>query len=299
METLNFHHLRYFWAVAREGTLRAAAEKLNVSQPSVSAQINQIEDSLGVALFQQVGRGLVLTDAGRMAMEYADDIFSIAREMVHALKDSTGAKVPVFDVGVMDSLPKLLVLALLKPVLALNPAPRIVCHEGQLHELLPKLAAHRLDMILADEAASSENEFRLFNTLLGSCGITFCATSKLARKLRKGFPASLDGQPALLPTVSNSYRRHLEAWFDRNNIKPKVVAEFDDLALMAMFAADGHGFVPVYSVALGHAKKTFALSEIGEAPDCRCQIHAITAERKLKHAAIRAVTESARRDIFG
>ena len=299
MENLNFHHLRYFWAVAREGTLRAAAEKLHVSQPSVSAQINQIEDSLGVALFQQVGRGLVLTDAGRLAMEYADDIFSTAREMVRALKDPSGAKVPVFNVGVMDSLPKLLVLALLKPVLAMDPPVRLVCHEGQLHELLPDLASHRLDMILADEAASSENEFPLFNTLLGSCGITFCATSKLANKLRKGFPASLDGQRALLPTVSNSYRRHLEAWFDKNNIKPKVVAEFDDLALMALFAGEGHGFAPVYSVALPNAKKTFALSEIGEAPDCRCQIHAITAERKLKHAAIRAVTESAQRDIFG
>lgn len=299
METLNFHHLRYFWAVAREGTLRAAAEKLHVSQPSVSAQINQIEDSLGVALFQQVGRGLVLTDAGRLAMEYADDIFSTAREMVRALQDPSGAKVPVFDVGVMDSLPKLLALSLLKPALALNPAARLVCHEGQLHELLPELAAHRLDMILADEAASSENEFHLFNTVLGSCGTTFCATSRPANKLRKGFPASLNGQPVLLPTESNSYRRHLEAWFDRNKVKPKVVAEFDDLALMAMFAGDGHGFIPVYSVALANAKKTFALSEIGEAPDCRCQIHAITAERKLKHAGIRAVTESARRDIFG
>ncbi len=299
METLNFHHLRYFWAVAREGTLRAAAEKLHVSQPSVSAQISQIEDSLGVALFQRAGRGMVLTDAGRLALEYADDIFSTAREMVRALKDPSGTKVPVFHVGVMDSLPKLVVLALLRPVLALNPAPRIVCREGQLHELLPLLASHRLDMILADEAAGSENEFPLFNHVLGSCGITFCATKAIAGKLRKGFPASLHGQPVLLPSEASSYRRHLEAWFDRNKVKPKVIAEFDDLALMAMFAADGHGFAPVYSVALENAKKTFALSEIGDAPDCRCQIHAITAERKLKHAAIIAVTESAQREIFG
>lgn len=299
MENLNFHHLRYFWAVAREGTLRAAAEKLHVSQPSVSAQISLIEESLGVALFQRKGRRLALTDAGRLAMEYADDIFSTAREMIRALHDPAGAKTPVFHVGVMDSLPKLLVLEMLRPALALNPAPRIVCREGQLEELLPLLAAHRLDMILADEAAGSERDFPLFNTTLGSCGITFCAKAKIAAKLRKGFPASLDGQPALLPSESSSYRRQLDAWFDRNNVKPKVVAEFDDLALMAMFAGEGYGIVPVYSAALENAKKTFGLTEIGDAPDCRCQIHAITAERKLKHAAIVAVTHSAQNVVFG
>jgi LysR family transcriptional regulator, transcriptional activator of nhaA len=275
MENLNFHHLRYFWAVAREGTLRAAAEKLHVSQPSVSAH------------------------AGRLAMEYADDIFSTAREMIRALHDPSGAKTPVFHVGVMDSLPKLLVLELLRPALALVPAPKIVCREGQLDELLPLLAAHRLDMILADEAAGSERDFPLYNTMLGSCGITFCAKAKLASKLRKGFPKSLHGQPALLPSESSSYRRHLDGWFSRHSVKPKVVAEFDDLALMAMFAGEGHGVVPVYSVALENAKKTFGLAEIGDAPDCRCQIHAITAERKLKHAAIVAVTHSAQNIVFG
>jgi LysR family transcriptional regulator, transcriptional activator of nhaA len=299
MENLNFHHLRYFWAVAREGTLRAAAERLHVSQPSLSAQIKQIEDTLGVALFQRKGRNLVLTDAGRLAMDYADDIFSTAREMVRALKDPAGTKTPVFHVGVMDSLPKLLVLEMLRPALALDPAPRIVCREGQLHELMPLLASHRLDMILADEAVGSEHEFPYFNTMLGSCGITFCALPKLARKLRKNFPQSLDGQPALLPSEASSYRRHLESWFDRRGIKPKVVAEFDDLALMAMFGTEGCGFVPIYSVSLADAKKTFGFEEIGDAPDCRCQIHAITAERKLKHAAIVAVTHSAQNVVFG
>jgi LysR family transcriptional activator of nhaA len=299
MESLNFHHLRYFWAVAREGTLRAAAEKMHVSQPSVSAQISQIEDALGVALFARSGRRLVLTDAGRLALEYADDIFSTAREMIRALQDPSGAKVPVFHVGVMDSLPKLLVLALLRPAMALSPAPRVVCREGQLDELLPLLAAHRLDMILADEAAGSDHEFPLFNHTLGSCGVTFCAAPKLAAKLRKGFPASLDGQPVLLPSESNSYRRSVEAWFAKKNVKPRVVAEFDDLALMAMFAKEGHGFAPVYSAALEDAKKTFALGEIGDAPECRCQIHAITAERKLKHPAILAVTDAAQNNIFG
>lgn len=299
MENLNFHHLRYFWAVAREGTLRAAAERLHVSQPSLSAQIKQIEESLGVSLFQRKGRHLVLTDAGRLALDYADDIFSTAREMVRALNDSAGTRTPVFHVGVVDSLPKLLVLELLRPALALDPAPRLVCREGQLHELTPLLAAHRLDMILSDEPGGSGQEFPLFNTTLGTCGITFCAVPRLAAKLRKKFPQSLDGQPALMPSEASSFRRHLESWFDRRAIKPRVVSEFDDLALMAMFAGDGHGIVPIYSVALANAKKTFGLAEIGDAPDCRCQIHAITAERKLKHAAIVAVTHAAQNVVFG
>jgi LysR family transcriptional regulator, transcriptional activator of nhaA len=298
MEWLNFHHLRYFWAAAKEGSLRAAAQKLGVSQPSISAQLKLLEDALGHPLFRRVGRGLALTDTGRMVLDYADDIFRTGRELLQAVRQGGGATPPVFHVGVSDSLPKLVVRGMLEPALKIETPPRLICREGLLGELLPLLAAHRIDMILADEPAPA-SQYRLFNHPLGSCGVTFCAAPKLAARLRKDFPRSLHGAPALLPAEGTPLRRAVEQWFDARGLEPKILGEFDDGALMMMFARDGLGFLPIHSVAAADGAATFRLSEVGNAPECRCHLHAITAERRLKHPAILAVTVHAQESVFG
>ena len=293
MDQLNYHHLRYFWTVAREGSLRAAAEKLHVSQPSISAQINALEDTLGHELFRRSGRGLQLTDMGRVVLDYAEDIFSTGRELLDALRHSSLRRVSVLHVGITDSLPKLVARAILQPTLTMEMPPKLVCREGQLDELLPLLASHRLDLVLADEPAAGAHRFKIFNHPLGSCGLTFCATPRLASKLRKGFPKSLHDAPALLPSEGSSSRRALEQWFHEQDIKPRVVGEFDDAALMLLFAREGLGFLPVHSVAVEDARSSFGLREVGDVPSCRYQIHAITAERRLTHPAILAITHHA------
>lgn len=298
MEWLNYHHLRYFWMVAREGSLRAAAEKLAVSQPSISAQLKLLEESLGQPLFKRAGRGLALTETGRVVLEYAEDIFRGGQEMLEAVRSGAGGGPPAFHVGVVDSLPKIVVRRMLAPVLSSPTPPRLVCSEGLLSDLLPDIAAHRIDLILADEPAPS-SPYRLFNHSLGTCGVTFCAPPKLAMKLRRRFPRSLDDAPAILPGESTPLRRAVEQWFDAQGLQPRVVAECDDGALMKMFARDGVGFIPVHSVAAADACATFHLSKIGEAPDCHCHLHAITAERRLKHPAILTVTQHAQEAVFG
>ncbi len=298
MEWLNYHHLRYFWVAAREGSLRAASEKLSVSQPSISAQLKLLEESLGQPLFKRVGRGLALTEVGHVVLEYAEDIFQAGHEMVEAVRTGAGGGQPAFHVGVVDSLPKIVVRRMLGSVLSMASPPRLVCSEGLLSELLPELAGHRIDMILADEPAQA-SRYRLFNHPLGSCGVTFCAPPKLAQRLRRDFPRSLDGAPAILPSEGTPLRRAVELWFDSQDLHPRVLAECDDGALMKMFARDGVGVIPIHSVAAKDAMETFHLAEVGSAPECHCHLHAITAERRLKHPAILTVTQHAQEDVFG
>ena len=299
MEWLNYHHLRYFWTVAKEGSLRAAAERLHVSQPSISAQLNQLEEFLGHPLFRRSGRGLQLTDTGRLVLEYAEDIFSTGREMLDAVRSSSTSRSKVFHVGITDSLPKLVARAMLQPALERDPPPRLICREGQFDELLPVLAAHRLDLVLGDEPAGGGHRFKVFNHPLGSCGVTFCAEPTLAKKLKVNFPQSLHDAPALLPTEGSLLRRALEQWFDQQGIRPRVIGEFDDAALMLFFAREGTGFLPLHSVAVADAKKTFRLAEVGDAPTCRCHFHAITAERRLKDPAILAITQHVQGAVLG
>jgi LysR family transcriptional regulator, transcriptional activator of nhaA len=299
MHSLNYHHLRYFWTIANEGTLRAAAKKLSISQPSISAQLKLLEETIGHPLFHRTGKGLKLTDTGRLVLEYAEDIFSTGRELMQAVQSGASTRTPSFYVGITDSLPKLIVREVLLPALKLKPAPRLVCKEGSLSELLPQLAAHRLDLVLADEPASAVHKIRIFNYPLGSCGITFCAAATLARQFKKNFPQSLNGAPMLLPGEHSSVRRAVDDWFHRNSIHPKIIGEFDDPALMKMFCREGLGIAPLHSVSVTDAMKTFQLMEVGDAPECRCHLHAVTAERRLKHPAILAITSHAQSDVFG
>jgi LysR family transcriptional activator of nhaA len=298
MEWLNYHHLRYFWSVAREGSLRAAAEKLGVSQPSISAQIHQLEDDLGATLFRKSGRSLTLTDTGRMVFNYAEEIFGLGRDLMGALRHGGTERIAPFHVGLTDTLPKLAAAKILRPVFGLAQPVRTVCHEDDLEDLLPMLASHRLDLILADEPAPSTAKFKTFSHSLGSSGVTLCAAPRVAEKLRRGFPQSLDRARALLPLEHAPLRRALEQWFDDKKVRPQVIAEFDDPALMHVFALEAEGFFPVHSIAVDDAVTRYGFRRIAELEDCRSGFFAITAERKLKHPALLAVSQNAQSHLF-
>ncbi len=298
MDWLNYHHLRYFWTVAKEGGLRKAADSLAISQPSISAQVRQLEEALGEKLFRRSGRGLVLTDAGRLVFEYADQIFSVGRELLSAVRQKSPGRLAAFNVGITDSVPKLVAREILAPVFHIAEPFRTVCREGKIEDLLPQLAQHRLDLVIADEPASSSLKFKTFNHLLGGSGVSFCALPEVAKQLRRRFPASLHGAPALLPTENTSLRRSVQRWFDGHGVHPRILAEFEDSALMRTFAVDVQGFFPVHTVAVAETVARYGFKVVGAAEDCRSDFYAITAERQLKHPAILAVTENAHLRLF-
>jgi len=293
MDSLNFHHLRYFWTVAREGGLRQAAEKLHVSPPSISAQIGELEDALGEKLFRRTGRTNVLTDAGQIALRYADEIFSLGRELHAALRQQPTAKALRLHAGVAASFPKLVTQQILQPVFAMPQVTHVICREGKVADLLGQLAAHRLDVVLSDEPATGGSKVRVFNHPLGECGVTFCAGARLAGVLRKGFPRSLHGAPALLPAEGTGLRRALDRWFQSLGIVPRVLAEFEDGALMKVMASDGRGFIPVPTLVAQEAVDRFSLRIIGATEKCREQFFAITADRRIHHPAVAVITGAA------
>jgi len=290
MDWLNYHHLRYFWTVAREGGLRPAAAKLNVSPPSLSAQIHELEDALGEKLFRRVGRANVLTDAGQIALHYADEIFGLGRELAAAIKQQPTAKALRLQVGIADSFPKLVTQQILQPVFAMPRAVHVICREGKVGDLLTQLAAHRLDVVLSDEPAAGGVRLRVFNHSLGDSGVTFCAAPRLAAALRRGFPRSLHHAPALLPADGTGLRRSVDQWFVSLGIEPRVLAEFEDAALMKVMAADGRGFIPVPSVVAQEAIDRFSLRVIGATEKCRERFFAITADRRIHHPAVAVIT---------
>lgn len=294
MDWLNYHHLRYFWAVAKEGSLARAAAKLHVSQPSISGQIRALEGFLGEKLFQREGRANRLTDVGQLVAGYAEEIFALGAELSGAVKQRPGTRAIRFHVGVADSLPKLITHEILKPVFDLSRAVQVICREGKLDDLLAQLAVHRLDLVLSDEPASASVPFKTFNHPLGESGSVFCAAAPLAAHLRRGFPRSLDQAPALLPAENTALRRELERWFHAEKIRPHVLAEFEDLALMKVVAADGRGFIVVPEAAEAEAVERYGFGIIGRARNCRLRFHAITTDRRIHHPAALAITEQAR-----
>lgn len=290
---LNYHHLRYFWAVAREGSLRRASEILRVSQPSMSAQIKQLEDSLGAALFRREGRGLALTETGESAFTLADKIFALGQDLAKVAKGEVAGRRERFPVGVTDVLPKSVAHALLRPVLDLHPAPRLTVREGLMEDLLGLMQAGRLDLILANDPAPSGSGAALSNHFLGSCGTTFMAARTVASLYRERFPRSLDGAPALLPHTTAPVRRRLDDWLAAAGVDPLVVAEFDDPALMKVFAAGGAGWIPVPSVVVAETKRRHGLEVIGTAAEVTENYHAITPGRQVENRVVAAILRAA------
>lgn len=293
MEWLNFHHLRYFWTVAREGSVARAAARLHVSQPAISEQIGELERALGQPLFRREGRRKVLTDVGQMVLGYADGIFTLGEELLSSVRARGTGRAMRLHVGVVDSLPKLLANLMLKPVFAMKLPVHVVCREGKLEDLVSQLVLHRLDVLLSDEAAGGGLGTRTFNHRLGESTLTFCAAPTLARALKRGFPRSLHEAPALLPAVNTSSGRSLARWFETAGIRPRVLAEFEDLALMKALATDGKGFIALPTVALEEACAHYGFEPVGIARNCREQFYAITAERRLVHPAVVEITRHA------
>jgi LysR family transcriptional activator of nhaA len=290
MNWLNYHHLLYFWAVAKEGSLRRAGEKLHISQPTISAQIRQLEEVLGERLFSRSNRRLTLTDPGQLVFGYAEEIFALGQELITALGQEPSERPLQLQVGISDSVPKVIARKVLLPVFRLPRPVRLVCREGSLRDLVTQLAAHQLDVVLAHEPSTSAFRVKTLNYRLERSGVILCASARLATKLRRTFPHSLNGAPAVLPTMEMPLRRVLEKWFATLLVRPNVVAEVEDAALMNHFGAEGLGFIPVYSAVLPEVTKMYELKKFGVVRGAEIDLYAITAERKIRHPAVEAIT---------
>jgi LysR family transcriptional activator of nhaA len=298
MEWLNFHHLLYFWVVAREGGLVPAGKVLHLSHPTLSAQIHALEDQLGEKLFTKVGRKLALTEVGRLAFRYADEIFTLGREMVATVQGRSTERPMRLDVGIVDVVPKLVVRRLLQPALELEEPVRLVCHEAPFDKLLAELALHALDIVISDGPVPSGSNIRAFNHLLGETPISFFGTRRLVKTYKPGFPRSLNGAPMLLPFESLTLRRSLNQWFDRHKVEPRILAEFEDSALLEVFGGDGVGLFAAPSIVENEVTAQYGVELLGRAEDVRERFYAISVERRLKQPAVVAITDAAREALF-
>jgi LysR family transcriptional regulator, transcriptional activator of nhaA len=299
MEWLNYHHLLYFWVVGREGSVTAAARELRLAPPTISGQIRHLEQALGEKLFLQKGRRLVLTDVGRVAYRYADEIFSLGREFLDTVKGlPTGRQLRVV-VGVSDVIAKSIVHRILEPAFGLDPSVWVVCREHRSTEaFMGELAMNTVDVILSDAPAGPGAPVRTFNHLLGECGTSFFAAPALARAARRKFPRSLDGAPVLLPGSDSTFRRALNSWFEVRNLRPIVRAELDDAALAAVLGEAGIGIFAAPDVIASELRKRYAVELVGRAEDIPQRFYAISLERKLKNPAVVAISQLARTKIF-
>jgi LysR family transcriptional regulator, transcriptional activator of nhaA len=298
MHRLNYHHLLYFWTVAREGTIARACRHLHLTQPTISGQLRTLEKSLGTKVFERSGRNLVLTDVGRVVYRYADEIFTLGRELQTSLDGRPGAGYPKLHAGVVDTLPKQIAFRLLAPVLRMPERVQIECDQGKLEYLVSRLAVNALDVVLADSAVSPATKVRAFNHLLGECGVSLWATAGLAAKYRRGFPKSLHGAPFLLPPENTALRRSMEQWFDDEGIRPEVRGEFADPGLLKEFGREGTGIFAVRAAVENETRKQFHVRLVGRVPAVRERFYAISVERKLKHPAVLAITAEARQGLF-
>lgn len=294
VEWLNYHHLLYFWTVARRGTVGQAAIEWQLTQATVSAQIKSLERMLGEALLRKSGRRLVLTDTGNVVFRYADEIFSLGQEMLGTLKGRPEGRMARLTVGVADVMPKLVVYALLEPALKLGAAYRMVCREGTNEDLLPALASNEIDVVLTDRPIVAALNVKAFSHLLGECGMVLLGTAKLAARYQRGFPRSLHGAPMLLPTLNTTARRSLDQWFDAHNIAPQIVAEFEDTALLHVFGRRGVGLFFTPSVVAAEVQKQGDMRIVGRLSKVTERFYAISLDRKLKHPAVVAISEAAK-----
>lgn len=292
---LNYEHLRYFWTVAHEGTVAAAAAKLHLTQPTVSAQLQKLQRALNGRLFERDGRRLALTDFGRRVLRHADEIFAAGRQLSRAVVGLRSDDAVRLVVGVPDAMPKLITCRLLEPALNLSVPVELECYEAKFDRLLADLAADRFDVVLSDCPVGVGARVRAFNHFLGECDVAFCAVARLADRFRRGFPRSLAGAPVLLPTLNTDLRRALDHWFDAESLQPRIIAEFDDSALMKEFGYVGRGIFPVPSAVLEDVKRRYGVRLVGRVPAVRARYYAVTTLRRLKHPAVAAVSQAAPR----
>lgn len=298
MEWLNYHHLFYFWTVMREGSITAASTKLSLAQSTVSAQLSRLEESLGAKLFTRVGRNLEPTDMGLLVFRYADEIFSLGREMMDSLRGRPVTGPLSLKVGIVDVIPKLVARKLLEPTGRLPEQVHLICHEGKNENLLAELALHNLDVVLTDIPLRSGLSIKAYNHLLGECGVSFFGVEKLAKPLQSKFPHSLDGAPMLLPMPMSSLRGMLDQWFESIGVRPIIIGEFDDNALLKVFGQAGEGIFAVPTVIEKEVELQYQVQVVGRTKDIKEKFYAISVERIIRHPAVAAISESAHQKLF-
>ncbi len=295
---LNYKHLNYFATVAQLGSISKAAERLHLTPQTLSGQLTQFEDRLGVHLFKRVGRKLELTDTGRMALNYAQEIFQIGAELEEALRGVPDMQLAPFRVGIADVVPKTIAQRLLAPLLELPQSLRLICREDRLDRLLADLAIHKLDMVLADRPLPTGIEVKGYSHPLGECAVAFLASPALAAAWSGEFPHCMHGAPLLLPGDDSALRAPLLRWLDRHQVRPRIVAEFDDSALMKAFGQAGAGIFPALAANTTDVASNDGLISLGMSNEIRERFFAITVERKVTHPAMHAVIEGARAGLF-
>lgn len=298
MRHLNYSHLFYFWTVSEEGSVAEAARVLSLTPQTISGQMKLLEHAVGGALFDRVGRGLVLTQTGRFVKQYADEIFRLGGELARSIHEPDSHKSPTLNVGVVSSIPKLIAYRTLAAAMESPGAPLIRCVQNDLNSLLAELAVHRLDVIISDQAVPTGLNVKAYSHRLGISDITLVAAPRLASRYRDNFPASLEGAPCLMPTVDSPVRRHLDDWFERHNIRPRMIAEFDDSALMKAMGEAGTAWYPVPTAIVTEVRNTYGAKPVGRISDISETYFAITPERKLRHPAVIEMTEGARDRLF-
>ena len=294
MEWLNYHHLLYFWTVAKEGSISKACQKLSLAQPTISGQLRVLEDNLGEKLFKKAGRGLALTELGHVVFRYADEIFGIGRELQDVLKGRPQGRPIKVRVGVSDLLPKLIAFRILQPALKISQRVHLMCHEDSTDRLLAELVDHRLDVVLSDAPLTSSAVVRAFNHLLGTSDAGLFGSPKLAARYRKGFPKCLDGAPFLLPLEGCPLRSSLDQYFDTHSLRPTVMGEFKDSALLKAFGEAGTGlFVAPVSIAK-EIRQHYGAVMVAKLQGVVERFYALSLDRRLKNPAVMAISEAAR-----
>jgi LysR family transcriptional activator of nhaA len=294
MEWMNYHHLLYFWQVAREGGLSRACAQLRLAPSTVSKQIHELEGALGHALFTKIGRRLVLTESGRVTYRYAEEIFGLGRELQDTLKDRPVGRPLRLSVGVADVVPKLIARRVLERALAMGEPVRLVCREDKPDRLVAELALHNLDVILTDAPVPPHVKVKAFSHLLGEYGITFFGKAEAAARFRKGFPGSLNGAPLLMPTENTMLRRTLDEWMNGASIRPNIIGEFEDSALLMAFGQRGAGLFPAPSPIAAEVARQYRVVPVGVIPGVREMLYAVSVERRISHPAVAAVCAAAR-----
>jgi len=295
---INLKHLRYFWAVASHGSITKASQALHLTPQTISGQLRDLEESIGEKLFAREGRNLVLTETGRMVFSYADEMFQLGIELQDVLDGQTfGIKITV-KFGVAMIVPKLLAYRVLEPVLQMNESTNLICHEAPLVDLLADMSVHKLDAVLSDCPINPSLNIRAYNHSLGGSGITFFSVPEHAKKLEKNFPQNLHDFPFLMPSKSSSLRMNLENWFDQHAIKPRVVAEFEDRALMKAFGERGTGVFTSPQTMEEDVLEKYGVRVIGRTDEIQENFYLISPERRIRNPAVTAITEAARANLF-
>jgi len=297
-KSLNFRHLYYFWVVAKEGGVTRAAERLGVAVQTISMQLALLEKSIGKSLLSPQGRRLVLTEAGRLALGYADQIFLLGEQMQEALAEDDADRSMRLTVGLSDSLPKLIAFRLLEPAMHLPKRVRMECYDGKFESLLADLALHKLDVVLTDRPVLAGTSLRVSSHPLGDCQTLLFGSKELAARYSKNFPNSLNGAPLLLPTRNNAIRGRLDQWLENNNLRPDVVGEFEDSALLKTFGRNGLGMFPAPSALKADIWEQFNAVPVGKIEQVREQYYAISTELKIRHPAVEAILSDSHSGVF-